>query len=651
MRRTWPSAWRITSQSATGSTKSSARTLPTGEPEPGVQDDPFESSQAQKLARNPGPAGAATASFMRPPNAQDHRDSCPVSATEVGKEHARVAPVNDSKPPRSQPPKPISQPPPAMDEFDDEWTDSSPDLGTTGNVPATDAAAQTDTTGSPATAAATKPAATVSSAPQQKPEAKATKSPTTAAANVSPSSEGASKPSTTRTESKVAASPSSSPKPTPKPEPAKTEPKPAPEASGSQPPKQKTEPEPAAKTADSQPPKQKTEPKPAAKAANSRPPKQKTEPKPAAKTADTAPAKSRTETAKAEAKAGTKSGPPSAPPSGSPDSLDRELSVLSQPPDAAEEARPAGSEWPRVDAAPLQLGDALTLDVLFGRWITSLRTVFLVSMALSAVLVGLAVLAVVRSAEKASSAEPPVNAQPKATASAPAAASASASAAASAQPTGQDLLALARAGNAKAMEALDAKPAAKRSAAEATALVRGREIRRQHELEKLGEELLLQPTLEHDHHAWRTLREFVQDPRTATDALLIIAKLPGPAGPDLLYTVWTGTRERTDASGLAQELLYGPDVRPKASRALSVALELRTAKECEQYKAILPRAIEHGDRRSLRLLGRLLKKRGCGRKKLEDCYKCLRKGKELTKAIQAVKRRDEPTFEPEDDAE
>jgi hypothetical protein len=80
----------------------------------------------------------------------------------------------------------------------------------------------------------------------------------------------------------------------------------------------------------------------------------------------------------------------------------------------------------------------------------------------------------------------------------------------------------------------------------------------------------------------------------------------------------------------------------KASPALKVALDLRRAESCEETQKILPRAIEQGDRRSLHLLERRLRKYGCGATKKEDCYKCLRDGDELKDAIKAVRTRQRP---------
>jgi hypothetical protein len=141
------------------------------------------------------------------------------------------------------------------------------------------------------------------------------------------------------------------------------------------------------------------------------------------------------------------------------------------------------------------------------------------------------------------------------------------------------------------------------------------------------------------------LLHFVSDTETSRDALSALAAAGAPLGPDFLYEVWTGTTQRSDATDLARALVYSTDVRPKASPALSVALDLRIADSCEKYKAILPKALKDGDRRALHLLLKLNAKRGCGPKKNEDCYACLREdADELTATINAVKSRRPPSY-------
>lgn len=140
------------------------------------------------------------------------------------------------------------------------------------------------------------------------------------------------------------------------------------------------------------------------------------------------------------------------------------------------------------------------------------------------------------------------------------------------------------------------------------------------------------------------LRRLSENPETARVVLGAVAKLPAPVAADILYEFWTGTGAKNETTELARSLLYSRDVRPKVSAALAVALDLRSAEECEDAKAILPRAQKDGDRRSLHLFIKLQRKYGCGPNKRQDCYPCLRRGDELESVIKTVKARQEPRF-------
>jgi len=153
------------------------------------------------------------------------------------------------------------------------------------------------------------------------------------------------------------------------------------------------------------------------------------------------------------------------------------------------------------------------------------------------------------------------------------------------------------------------------------------------------------PALGKDPALQSELLRLADDARTSAESLSAMVALEPPLGADLLYEVWTRTASRSDATDLARALLYSTDVRPKASPALAVALELRAAERCDQYKAILPKALKDGDRRSAHLLLKLNSKRGCGANKRDDCYACLREpSDELKATINAVKSRRAPEF-------
>lgn len=192
---------------------------------------------------------------------------------------------------------------------------------------------------------------------------------------------------------------------------------------------------------------------------------------------------------------------------------------------------------------------------------------------------------------------------------------------------------------------LQAKPPGTLSAAELVRLAEGKRQERLQGLEELRQKVAQSPALLADKAVQAELLQASRDPQTAPQALLAFAAAGTPLGADLLYEAWTGTHARTDGTELSRALLYSADVRPKASPALSVALDLRAAESCEQFKAAMPGALKDGDKRSLLPLSKLVNRRGCGPKKAADCYACLRDEKdELAATINAAKSRRAPVF-------
>jgi hypothetical protein len=203
---------------------------------------------------------------------------------------------------------------------------------------------------------------------------------------------------------------------------------------------------------------------------------------------------------------------------------------------------------------------------------------------------------------------------------------------------------LAKRGDTQALAKLEALPAAQRTKEQTLALAAGQAVKRSQALEQVRVELEKDPSLIEDAQYRQRIFEFTRDPETARGALGLIAELDSPWAPDMLYEVWTATPARTQITGLAQALVYAKDVRSKATRALDVALALRASKPeaCEERKALLNIAVEHGDRRSLHLIGRLLRRYGCGPNGAADCHVCLRDSDLVTDAMKAVRRRAAP---------
>jgi hypothetical protein len=192
---------------------------------------------------------------------------------------------------------------------------------------------------------------------------------------------------------------------------------------------------------------------------------------------------------------------------------------------------------------------------------------------------------------------------------------------------------------------LESKAADTLSVTELLLLNEGRAERKRGEVQALSLKLRDQAELVKDEALQAQLLRLAADPDTAETALAAMAQARSPVGPDLLYQVWTSPAVAAGTAELARSLLYSREVRPNASPALAAALQLRAADSCEAIKAALPQASSDGDRRSLSSLAKLNSRRGCGAKKNQDCYPCLRADmKQVVSAINAAKRRPAPSY-------
>lgn len=211
-------------------------------------------------------------------------------------------------------------------------------------------------------------------------------------------------------------------------------------------------------------------------------------------------------------------------------------------------------------------------------------------------------------------------------------------------------LELAASGDYKTLDELKARAADQRSAEETLALARGRSHNKSAALEGFGKEIKKNADLVKDKNQLQRLRDFLNDRETTNQASELIVDLPGSLGPDLLYDAANASKVHGETAQLADDLLATKEVKAKASPALAVALDLRKAEKCEEFKDLLSRAAEQGDRRAIPTLAKLTKKKGCGDNKQKDCYECLRpleKDKEavdLTDAIKAAQKRPAPKF-------
>lgn len=193
-----------------------------------------------------------------------------------------------------------------------------------------------------------------------------------------------------------------------------------------------------------------------------------------------------------------------------------------------------------------------------------------------------------------------------------------------------------------ALEALEARPPRQRSVDDVLAMGSARAAEKRRAVGDDAAKASQNPLYAGSPELTAKLKTAALDPDTMREALAAMAKLPSPAGADLLYSIWTTRKKSDPAALLAEALLATDDVRSRASPALRVVLDLRAAESCDSVKDALTRALEHGDRRVVPLLGRFSQKKGCGDDKQGDCWPCLREGEELKAAAKSVGTRAPP---------
>jgi hypothetical protein len=199
-------------------------------------------------------------------------------------------------------------------------------------------------------------------------------------------------------------------------------------------------------------------------------------------------------------------------------------------------------------------------------------------------------------------------------------------------------------GDEAALTKLEERPPGERSAEDALAIAAGRSALRLRAAKELRQKLARDAKLASDPEIVKALREHAVDIETQREALAAMAELPDERSADLLYEVWTRTPRRTPATELAESLLRSKDVRPKASKPVALAIELRDVEACEKVSPLLERAMNDADRRSLAPLMRFLSKRGCGPNRAADCFPCLGKRDTVRDAIKAAREKREPKF-------
>jgi serine/threonine-protein kinase len=220
------------------------------------------------------------------------------------------------------------------------------------------------------------------------------------------------------------------------------------------------------------------------------------------------------------------------------------------------------------------------------------------------------------------------------------------------RPQDPDLLALvakAEVGDATAIAALAARPAAKRSLVEWRAIARGycRIANYSACLRAYTEGVTAQRAMAGDPQLLADVRRMAERPDVGSDALSFAAGALGTPGADLLFDVADKVKSPSPLGQRARALLEQEPAKGHVSAALRAQLLLQAAMKkprCSELKRLLPDLSNDADERAVPLLTRLSDRRGCGFLGLSDCYACLRSGSELSRVLETARSRPRPSF-------
>jgi serine/threonine protein kinase len=278
----------------------------------------------------------------------------------------------------------------------------------------------------------------------------------------------------------------------------------------------------------------------------------------------------------------------------------------------------------------------------------STRSLLLAGGAFALLISGLLVAVTVAVIRSLSRSEPPprlavASAAPVVTVSAPPSASARVAAVTSAAPVVQrasvtEVDAATKQGPA-ALEALaskyplDARPLVEAARAWATAkdYVRATGA--------VGRALAVDAQLSRDDRLAAVLFQSAQSRASADAAFALLEGPMGARGAEIQWDLAGEPAVKPWVRQRAGQWLRSADFRRAAPPSLGLAAELRTASSCDAAHALLARAKQVGDERSLSQLEAWQSTTGCGKKHTDDCMPCLRKDSALSDAIAAIKAR------------
>jgi serine/threonine protein kinase len=155
----------------------------------------------------------------------------------------------------------------------------------------------------------------------------------------------------------------------------------------------------------------------------------------------------------------------------------------------------------------------------------------------------------------------------------------------------------------------------------------------------VGRALTIDPAFQSNAQVASLVFQAAQVKASSEAAFLLVEGPMGARGADISYDLVTTPNVRPWVQSRAETFLQSPGFEKIASPGLRAIVKLRYSAGCDEKRALLADVKKSSDERALFELVPLQDKTGCGARKKDDCYSCLRVSNDLDDTIAAVRTR------------
>jgi serine/threonine-protein kinase len=155
----------------------------------------------------------------------------------------------------------------------------------------------------------------------------------------------------------------------------------------------------------------------------------------------------------------------------------------------------------------------------------------------------------------------------------------------------------------------------------------------------VGRALSIDATYQNNAQVASLVFQTAQVKASSDAAFALLEGAMGSRGADIAYDLVTTEKVRPWVQSRAETFLQSKSFEKVATPGLRAIVKLRYAGGCEEKRATFAELKKSSDERALFELVPLQDKSGCGARKKDDCYPCLRTSNELDDAISAVRSR------------